>query len=328
MTLLLLAGVVALPAQQAVLQVFDSSNPDARLENILYLSIGVELSRDGFGSRRISLSDARSESEEARRLEEESRGDNAPGYILIVEYEPDGGDLDLKLTLYGADTGEPIQTAALRSPIDIDLDARVTRAVRTMLDAAALEPEVADASPDLEGVDLLPRQDPNGVSAVGRGLEVSTLVSGILVLGPATEFFRYGVSGSLIGSYSRPFAQPTMSLGGRAGFVYLFSDEGVEGGRLYVVNLGPEALLSTPFRNPARLGARVAAGASVLIVSRESDTLAKMLPHVEAGVAARLPLGSRFSLGIEVNYYVLFEPGFPVMGIVPSLTVSLEPPGE
>ncbi|MFW6292660.1 MAG: hypothetical protein ACOC7V_10065, partial [Spirochaetota bacterium] len=73
-------------AEEAVLQVLIGSPSDARLEEVLYLAAGVELTRAGFDSRRIRTSLAAGAGALSReRIEREAREFDTR-YVLIVEY--------------------------------------------------------------------------------------------------------------------------------------------------------------------------------------------------------------------------------------------------
>ncbi|MFW6293247.1 MAG: hypothetical protein ACOC7V_13110, partial [Spirochaetota bacterium] len=232
---------------------------------------------------------------------------------------------------YTVSSESPVASRELVSPVDIDLDGRVGRAVRELIEDAGLQRE-RTATTSVEGIELAPRPAspaPDATVDTGtarvQGFEIGVNTSGLFVVGAASEYFTYGVAGTVTGGYAPALSALGATFGGRASFIRLFPNEGVEGGDLRVVALGPEVLVGTRYRAPARLGARVSGGAAVLVVSRSEETLAKTVPFVDSGVGARLPLGSLVAIGIEINYLVVLETGFPVMGLFPSITVSMEP---
>lgn len=324
----LLVAALGVTADEAVLQVLIGSPPNARLEEILYLASGVELNRAGLTSRRMSTSpQGDSDAANRRMIEAEARAGQT-SYVLLVQYAPGDTTIAVDFTLYESFGEAPVATAELQSPIDIDLDRRVADEVRDLLAEAGVRGERTSAT-TVEGIGLASSAGPAPGSAVAltpvSGLEFGVMTSGLLVVGAATEYFRYGVAGTLSGTYAPSFSGVGASFGARSSVIRVFSDEGVEGGALYVITAGPEAFVGSRYRGPTRIGARASAGAAVLMVSREAETIAKTVPYVDAGVAARLPLGALFSIGLEVNYLVVLERGFPLMGFSPSITVSMEP---
>lgn len=330
---LLFVVSIGLGAEEAVLQILIGSPSDARLEEVLYLAAGVELTRAGFDSRRIRTSlAAEFEALDRERIEDQAKEFDTP-YVLLVEYAPQDTTIEIDFSLYAVAAESPVASRQLVSPIDIDLDGRVGETVRDLIEEADLQRE-RTATTAVEGIGLVPRPTPPAADAtVGtgtggarvQGLEIGVNTSGLFVLGAASEYFTYGVAGTVTGGYAPELSALGATFGGRASVIRLFPNEGVEGGALRVVTFGPEVLVGTRYRAPARLGARVSGGAAVLVVSRSEETLAKTVPFVDSGVGARLALGSLVAIGIEINYLVVLETGFPVMGLFPSITVSMEP---
>lgn len=328
---LLFVIAFSLGAEEAVLQILIGSPPDARLEEVLYLAAGVELTRSGLDSRRIRTSlVADSGGVDRESIEQQARESDTP-YVLLIEYAPRDATIEIDLSLYNTASELPVASRQLVSPIDIDLDGRVGSAVRDLIEDAGLQRE-RSATTSVEGIGLdQPPDSPviegGAVVMTGSvsGLEIGVNTAGLFLLGAATEYFSYGVAGSLSGGYAPDSDAVGATFGGRASVIRVFPDEGVEGGNLHIVTAGPEALVGTRYRAPARLGVRASGGVAVLLVSRSEETLAKTVPYVEAGIGARLPLSPLFAIGIEINYLFVMEEGFPVMGLSPSITVSMEP---
>jgi len=257
-------------------------------------------------------------------------------YALVVQYVPGETWIDVEFSLYDGSENTPLAVRSLSSPIDIDLDSRVSEVVRDLIAVTDLDRE-RTAGTSLEGFSLqeappsssrtpaagFPGQ-PVGTQSVA-GVDLAVLTSGLLLLGEASELFTYGVAGTLAGGYRAPLDRVGLTFGARGSFIHALANEGVEGGSLYVVTVGPDARIGTPYRTPARLSARVSGGAAIVIVSRAEETLAKTELFAESGVGARLPLGPRFAIGLELNFIIVFEPDLPLMGVSPSLTVSMEP---
>jgi len=92
-----------------------------------------------------------------------------------------------------------------------------------------------------------------------------------------------------------------------------------------MVAIGPEVQIGTADRRPSRIAFTMSGGAAILIVNVEGEALAKTVPFAEIGFAGRIPLGARASVGLGVKYHVVFEQEFLIMGVAPSLIVSIEP---
>ncbi|MFW6288833.1 MAG: hypothetical protein ACOC2Q_03535 [Spirochaetota bacterium] len=332
---LLMQVVLAIHADDSVLQVLVGSPSDSRLEEVLYLATGVELTRAGLTSRRMRENALDSDGEINRRLIRAQTRQNDSRYTLVVDYALGDARIEVEFSLYDGLAQAPLGVRSLSSPIDIDLDSRVSEVVQELIADADLDREPT-AGTSLEGVSLQETVASAGVVTPERprpvvglepaaGVDLSVLTSGLFVVGPASEFFSYGVAGTLAGGFTTPLNRIGVGFGARSSVIFALANAGVEGGSLYVVTVAPEARIGTPYRGPARLFTRVSGGAAIVIVSSEDSALAKTDLFAESGVGAHLPLGARFSIGLELNFMIVFEPGLPLMGISPSLTVSMEP---
>lgn len=156
------------------------------------------------------------------------------------------------------------------------------------------------------------------------GLESSIIGSGLFLVGEASDLFRYGAGVQFSVGYSSAGESRSTSYGARGAVYRIFADRDVFGGQLYLVSLGPDLHVSTIYRDPSRVTVRVSAGPAALAVVEEGETLAKLVPYVDAGATARLPLGKRISIGGELSLLAIFEEGLPLIGIAPSLLLGVE----
>ncbi|MFW5689833.1 MAG: hypothetical protein ACOC1U_09695 [Spirochaetota bacterium] len=328
-----------LSAQESVLQILIGSPPDSRLEEVLYLASGVELTRAGLTSRRIRTSILNDEGGMDRdQIEEEARLRETT-HVLLIEYTVRDAEITAEFSLYDAFDELPLVRRTLASPIDIDLDSRVSAVVAQMIDEAELE-RARTSETTMEGVDLEPATSSAGsgsgprrvVGGAGfaeftpvQGPEFAVVTSGLIMLGDAADFFQWGVSASISGGYTPAIEGLGVTVGARSSVIRLVTDTSVQGGDLYVVTVAPDAQIGTTYRSPVRLTARLSGGAAIVMVVTPERTLAKTNLFSEAGVGARIPLGSRVAVGAEANLIIVFEPDFPLMGFSPSITVSVEP---
>lgn len=331
--LLVLAGAAA-HAEDSILQIFVAIEADPRLEEVLYLAAGVELTRAGLTSRRTQASvtdpsgaiDPGLVTSEARRTDAD--------FVLLMVYDTRPSEVHIEVSLDRPVFDGPLASKNITSPLDLDLDSRVAAAVRELINEAGIERLRTDRTA-IEGFDFSPRAPPVGppatepaVTAPGlpevSGPELAVTTAGILIVGDGTRLFRYGVAASLSGGYVPAGRGVGVFMGARGSVIRFLANADVGGGTLYVVTAGPDVHVGSVYRSPARLAMRISGGVAAVIVAREEDTLAKSVPFAELGVFARLPVGRIVAVGMEINYLTVFEPGLPLMGLTPSITVSME----
>ena len=330
--LLVLAGAAA-RTEDSILQIFVAVEADARLEEVLYLAAGVELTRAGLTSRRteVSVTDSSGAIDRGLVAREARRTD--ADFVLLMVYETRPSEVRIELLLDHSVFDGPLATKSMTSPLDLDLDSRVAAAVRALISEAGVE-RLRTERTAIEGFDLsrrAPPVDPPAAEPVVvpglpeiSGPELAVTTAGMLVVGAGTSLFRYGVAASLSGGYVPAGRAAGVFMGARSTAIRFLANANVGGGTLYVVTGGPDLHVGSVYRSPARLALRLSGGIAAVIVAREEETLAKSVPFAEVGVFARLPIGRVVAVGMEINYLTVFEPGFPLMCITPALTVSVE----
>ena len=340
--LLFAASLADLGAQERVVQLFASPAPDRQLESVFYLAIGVELTRLGLSTGRVTepgaTVPASSEPGELFRRAVERQWE----YILLVRYEMENGNSGsarVVLTLFREDFGTSLATVRLEAPLDIELDLRVAVALRRLVLQAGINrvptgeefiegvtpvfdrpPETVEPAPEIREV----LRDAEPVAAAVAGFEYSVLMSGIVLLGDATEFFRYGMGGVVNVGYARQRDTFSATIGARLALMRVFTDSGISGGDLYITTLGPDIHVGTSVRAPSRVGARLCGGAALITVNARDETLRKIVPYLDVGFNARIPLGARLSFGGELSLLSVFEKEFPLVGISPAVMLTLE----
>ena len=331
--LLVLAGAAA-HANDSVLQVFVGSEVDSRVEEVLYLAAGVELTRAGLTSRRTQVPVTDSSGAIDRSLVSQAADRAGADLVLLMAYERRASEIHIELLLDRPSFDGPLAERSMTTPFDLDLDSRVAAVVRELIEEAGVE-RSRTAQTSIEGFGFSPRPPAAGPAAPEptvippelprvSGPEFAVATSGLLVVGGATELFRYGVAGSLSGGYVPAGRRLGILVGARSSVIRFFTEESVVGGDLYVVTAGPDIHIGSAYRSPARVAVRSSAGVAALVIVGAEETLAKSVPFVDLGVAVRLPLGRVISIGMEVNYLTVLEPDFPLMGFTPAFTVSLE----
>ncbi len=360
----LLVAAVSLHAQERVLQVFRGPEREERIERAVYLAGGVELAASGLSSAMLRYSptddstigaaedapDDRSALLDIANLLPYFRVPNWD-YVLSIGYTRADSRLSVEMDLYESESGALLAAAETTAEIDFELDSAIAAAVRDLIAEAG----IADSSVrgELEGVAPFlfvmrpeePDEAPEGTAAPrdpelplppvlpemapapprAQGAEISVLGSALVMLGEATSLFRYGAGAALSTGYAFPLERSAVTLSGRVSANRVFSDEGVQGGRVFLWTFGPEIQLGTPSRAPSRSGLRASAGASVVTVDRPAGALHKTVPYVDIGANTRLPLGKRSSLGGEVSLLAVFEGDMPLTAIATSFMLTLEP---
>ncbi len=331
---LLVLAAAAAHAEESILQVFVSVEPDPRLEEVFYLAAGVELTRAGLTSRRteVSVTDSSGAIDPGLVAREARRTD--ANFVLLMVYETRPSEVHIELLLDHSVFDGPLAKRSMTSPLDLDLDSRVAAAVRALITEAGVERRRTERTA-IEGFDLSPRAPPIDPPAMEprvtdpglpevSGPELAVTTAGILVVGDGTTFFRYGVAASLSGGYVPAGRAAGVFVGARGSVIRFLANAKVGGGTLSVVTAGPDVHVGSVYRSPARLAMRISGGYAAVIVAREEETLAKSVPFAEVGVFARLPIGRVVAVGMEINYLTVFEPGLPLMGLSPSVILSME----
>ncbi|MEX2444311.1 MAG: hypothetical protein WD492_11930 [Alkalispirochaeta sp.] len=368
MLALLTSGHVA-GAEELVLHRFTSATPSHEIEEILYLTAGVELVEAGLSSSRTADVD---------------RAD----YVLNTVYRITGETVELRYRLQrteppeaGVGAGELSITVSL----DSNLDGNIGRAIERLLAAASVErlpnqeariaeysqapAGVADsASGDEPGQERLPKsmrppeeldqpdqreelepsrtddlpddsaspptpespeeQNPpdQSVAELDRssGLRLTLFGGSVFPLGEAHTVFRGGVAGGLSAGFGRARSGVEVILGAHITACRLFPDDGISGGALDMLAMGPEIRLDYGDPETVRLGGGVSAGVVAMSIVKSDARLTKVAPHAAAGITARVAVGSRISVGFGLNSFAVYEASLPLFGIVPEVRMAFE----
>lgn len=159
---------------------------------------------------------------------------------------------------------------------------------------------------------------PPALSRLGLGLSTAP----VLVVGAASDYFRFGFDASCSLGYSFRFGSFSLEAGLRAGYALLYS-AGQVGGEVHLASLGPEFRGRWPAEGRLRAYLRGGLGPLYLAVSPESgETLGKLLPFCSAGLGLEFRPSPGFSLGLEVGLLAVFERNLPLLGLAPGLVAA------
>jgi hypothetical protein len=294
-------------AQDLVRHVFVSAQPDPELEEVLYFSMGVELADLGFSSTRTGA---------------------GAGYILTTEYEKKGSEVEVRFSLAKAkNAGAPVATAAAVLHLDLSLDTELATALRSLVEAARVEPAQDAGAPNAIGglfsSDLITVEDTLRTKKTMR-LETLACCGGVSFIGDLSNYASYGATASLDAGLL--FLKPSWSLSGglRVTATRAFMNEGVLGGTLYLGTAGLNVQVGAGAAQAQRLSACLSGGAAFLTVANGTEVLAKTVPYLDAGIQAGVALGRDFFLGGDVRFLIAFDEDILVMGAVPSISLCKE----
>lgn len=159
---------------------------------------------------------------------------------------------------------------------------------------------------------------PPALSRLGLGLSTAP----VLVVGAASDYFRFGFDASCSLGYSFRFGSFSLEAGLRAGYALLYS-AGQVGGEVHLASLGPEFRGRWPAEGRLSAFLRAGLGPLYLAVAPETgETLGKILPACSAGLGLEFLPSPGFSLGLEVGLLAVFERNLPLLGLAPGLVAA------
>ncbi len=139
----------------------------------------------------------------------------------------------------------------------------------------------------------------------------------------ASEYFTLGLSAYLNGQYR--FAVPGGLLGiGVATGLHMFRAIGTAGeADSMLIPIGATVVYGTNTGSRFDFHAHVDGGAAVFLLTPvvSGITAVGAVPYVLGGVGMTFALFENFGLAIDATYVAFFEPGFPIMGFSPSLSL-------
>ncbi len=302
------AWLVTLPcllqAQDLIRYEFRSEQPDSQLEEILYLSLAVELAEAGFSSTRET---------------------QAGSHTLAVEYSLISGELALQFSLYPAAEPDPSPAVTeLRLPLDYTFDAEIAAAIKRLLALSDLTRSGAEPS-DIGGLfpdspEPVPIRRPirptrwTGTAAAG----------GMVFFGELSELVRQGATGTLLVAWVLSKDTWTTSWGVRVTSTRGFNNVGVTGGTFLLSTVGIDGEWGTEADQPYWLSGLFSAGTALLTVAGESRLLNKLVPYADAGVRADFSLPGGFALGSDIRFLLAFDGSLWIMGAVPVILLRKE----
>lgn len=300
-----------LEAEDIIQHRYTTDKKDAQLEDILYLTIGVQLADAGFSSTR-TLDGAR--------------------YALEIAYSSRGTAADIILSLFtSTDKQTPLAKTTFLLPIDYSIDATIAGEVDRLLELAALDdvskqdPSQVSAIQGLFSKSLGREMSPDEIlAATALRIDVSFGLGGTVFFSDMTEFFHYGAGGTFAAGFRKPWKKWSLSVGTRFTSSRVFNDSGVTGGPLYLSTAGLDLQAGTGYSRFFRLSGGVSGGAAVISVAGGTKTLHKTVPYADVGANLQLPVGKGFFVGLDIRNLLVFDEDLLIMGLVPVLSMGKE----
>jgi len=294
-------------ADNLIVQRFTSEHPDAELESVFYLSVGVALADLGYSS---ALSSA--------------QGD----YILTTEYTVRGPEADIRLSLASAkDEGTALATADALLHLGLAFDAELSDALRRLIELAAISrPKEDGQATQIDGLfssELITFAD---TLRTKKTLRVETLAygGGMYFVGDFSSYARFGAGASLDAGILLLNPSRSLSVGPRMTATRAFMNDGVVGGNLYLSTVGLDLQFGVGAAQSQRLSACASGGAAFITVAQDSGMQTKTVPYADAGIQAGFPLWKDFFLGGDLRFVAVFEGSIIIMAVTPTLSLCKE----
>lgn len=300
-------GSVSIGAENLVVQRFSSAHPDAELESVFYLSTGVALADLGY-SCATTAADA--------------------DYVLTARYTAQGSEALVTLSLAEAKGGgKAVAEVEAHLRLGISLDADISEAVGRLMAAAGLgRPKEGSANARIGGLftsDLVALDDTMRTKKTRR-IEVLAYGGGMYFVGDFSSYARFGAGASLDAGILLLKPSWSLSAGPRMTGTRILTNDGVEGGTLYLSTIGLNLQFGIGAAQAQRLSACASGGAAFITIADDAGAQTKTVPYADAGFQAGFPIGKDFFLGGDLRYLAVFEGGALVMAVAPSISLCKE----
>jgi len=316
--MILLLVQVSISYSETILFEFASTDPDPKLENLLYVAAGIELMQSGISSTQ----------------KDEQEAD----YLLSTQYDSAKGKTTVHYRFFARSSPEKILAdITFEVTLDPDFDSTVASAVRQVLKLSGIR-FTPSPNAKIDGILSVPRitkisdqsptvhkdTDTPGGQHEKTKINLSGSIAGVFLLGDITKFMHNGISCSLGAGYSWRDETWNIMLGGSIIATRLFNDAEITGGSLYVFYIGPEVLFGTGRAFPYRVAATLSGGAAIISVADSDAMRAKTAPCADAGVSLTIPIGSGFSIGLGVKALFVFDSDMIIAGTSTDIVIGME----
>ncbi len=301
---LFFAGILSgVYSQQLIVHTYKSPAPDKEMEELLYISIGLALSKSGYSSTRIASTDASA---------------------LLVTYERRAQNIHLHMKL-GHTENETLLA------LDYTLDAKIEEAVIQLLERAGLLSSKKRDSPSAGEIAGIFSERPEKPQADQQPEETrsyrltpvaSLSVRGSIFSGASADYFQYGSGGEALFVIRRPRDSLSLSAGLELGYSRLFNNPDMSGGPVHITMAGAEVQAGSGYLLPFRLDGALSGGAAFVSMKTDSKYLHKTVPYMKVGLRILYPLGKAVHAGMDIRYLHVFNPELALTALSPALCIS------
>ncbi len=304
---------------------------DTQLQEILTSFLSIEVERAGLSPVRPEDGQAAVTGAPAALSALAAR--QQARYVLVASYLRRGQQVFLDLRWFDSSSATVVANEQRVAAIDLDLDTALGSAAKALLDASGARRSRVLPSPDTVGAASAQAappasaQIPAAIAQAPAGRQesftrfISSLsLSGVLVTGFASDYFKYGLMPSFFVGYRVALGAGVLAAGAGAGYG-LFLTQGdladieieaipvsagvryeLGGGGSLIVYLRAEA-------GPAMLRVRPSGGSAV----------SKIVPFGVAGIGIGVPLTGSIGFTFETSYSVYVESQNPIQGFTPAV---------
>lgn len=291
-----------LSAQEIVFHEFKSEHRNKHLEDLLYLTVGVELSQAGLSSSR-----------------DKSHWD----YILMTEYTSTEMIAHIKYIL--SEFADPPRLLAEKEydlSIDYNLDKSISNVIKELLELAQIKSKKSSIA-EIKGLES-PLFADKYMILKEPVLTSSFSGNGIIFLGKITDYIHYGASGLANVDFIWPHKSLAFGSGLQISYVRAFNDPEINGGTLNFFTAGPRLQISTIRKKPFRFFSSISGGAAFITVNGDEGTLTKTVPYGDAGLHINIPFKKNLFWGGHIGFLSIFDDDILILGISTGLSLGME----
>lgn len=345
-----LLGATWAYAQATVLVAAVGNPEDPALSEVIGKAASIELQSAGLSSSVESHANSSQIDEAtAQRTASSMQAD----FLLIIAYSQKASAVKMALSFRRVSDGTTIGHEEQTVPFDLNLDTHVSASVQSLLSEPAVENAIqgaikksrsarhpSSAPPSSiagrTGGGAAPGKAPRepspattaGLAPTPRRLGFAWSMRGapLLLVGNASNYFRYGAGLSMFTGMVFPRRVLTLEAGALTGAAQLFPAAGLSQGKVYTFLGGLQSRIGTRAGLPVQLSLRVAGGAAVImLVPPSGSPEAKTDFFASGGLAASIRVFKAVEVGAELGLLAVFEERYPILAFAPSLTVGISP---
>jgi hypothetical protein len=271
---------------------------------------------------------------------------------LICRYVLAGPDISVSLQWFEAKTGVLTASAQKVGQGDLQFDTLVLQAIDDLLSqvgdrVSELAAKRASLAKDTRPADTPPEDSSSNSPAAekaaaaqppkaaalpqvsppaGSGLLFSSGFATFLPIGASASYFTVGYRPSVLGSYLFSTSDARIGIGLYGLMDYFRAQGAVEASNNFFIPLGLDLRYELDLRAPLIPFIHLTGGPALIVMATQiHGSYLKILPYAALGLGVELLVLPGLSIGLGVDYEVYFEMPYMIMGVSPSLGVTVRP---